>query len=145
MIALIQRVNHASLRIDGAEYCAMARGLVVFLGIEKADSLATGEKLLRKVLNYRVFGDSEGRMNCSVADVGAEVMLVSQFTLAAATDKGLRPGFSSAMPPADAEVLYDELVEWLQTEHADTVTGVFGADMKVLLENDGPVTFLLRS
>ena len=144
MIALIQRVNHASLRIDGAEHCAIGRGLVVFLGIEKTDSLATGEKLLGKVLNYRVFADAEGRMNCSATDVAAEVMLVSQFTLAASTDKGLRPGFSSAMPPAEAEALYDDLVEWLRLKHTDTVTGVFGADMKVLLENDGPVTFLLR-
>jgi D-tyrosyl-tRNA(Tyr) deacylase len=122
----------------------MGRGLVVFLGIEKTDSLAVGEKLLRKVLAYRVFADEEGRMNRSVADVGGEVMLVSQFTLAGSTDRGLRPGFSSAMPPADAEDLYDKLVAWLETEHAGTVTGVFGADMKVLLENDGPVTFVLR-
>lgn len=144
MIALIQRVNHASLRIDGAEHCAIGRGLVVFLGIEKADSLATGERLLRKVLNYRVFADDEGRMNCSVADVAAQVMLVSQFTLAATTDKGLRPSFTSAMAPAAAEVLYDQLVGWLQAEYPQTVTGRFGADMKVLLENDGPVTFNLR-
>ncbi|MEX0740663.1 MAG: D-aminoacyl-tRNA deacylase [Pseudohongiella sp.] len=144
MIALIQRVNHASLRIDGAEHCAMGRGLVVFLGIEKADSRASGEKLLRKVLNYRVFADNDGRMNCSVVDAGAEVMLVSQFTLAASTDKGLRPSFTSAMAPADAKILYDQLVAWLRTEHPATVTGQFGADMKVLLENDGPVTFVLR-
>lgn len=122
----------------------MGRGLVVFLGIEKADSLLVGEKLLRKVLNYRVFADSESRMNCSVKDIGGEVMLVSQFTLAASTDKGLRPSFTSAMPPADAEPLYDQLVAWLRAEHSATVTGQFGADMKVLLENDGPVTFILR-
>ncbi|MBC52308.1 MAG: D-tyrosyl-tRNA(Tyr) deacylase [Gammaproteobacteria bacterium] len=144
MIALIQRVNHASLRIEGAEHCAIGRGLVVFLGIEKTDSVATGEKLLRKVLNYRVFADSDGRMNCSVSDAGGEVMLVSQFTLAATTDKGLRPSFTSAMAPAAAQVLYDHLVAWLQAEFPRTVTGQFGADMKVLLENDGPVTFSLR-
>lgn len=84
-------------------------------------------------------------MNCSVKDVAGEVMLVSQFTLAGSTDKGLRPSFSSAMPPAEAETLYDQLVAWLTAEHVRTVTGVFGANMKVLLENDGPVTFLLRS
>ncbi len=83
-------------------------------------------------------------MNCSVKDVGGEVMLVSQFTLAGSTDKGLRPSFSSAMPPTEAEALYNQLVTWLKTERAETATGVFGADMKVLLENDGPVTFLLR-
>lgn len=145
MIALIQRVAHASLRIDGAEYSRIGQGLVVLLGLEREDTLPAGQKLLTKVLNYRVFADSEGRMNASVRDVGGEIMLVSQFTLAATTDKGLRPGFSSAMPPADAEALYDQLVTWLQSEYPATVTGQFGADMKVLLENDGPVTFLLRS
>jgi D-tyrosyl-tRNA(Tyr) deacylase len=145
MIALIQRVAHASLRIDGAEYSRIGQGLVVLLGLEREDTLPAGQKLLTKVLNYRVFADSEGRMNASVRDVGGEIMLVSQFTLAATTDKGLRPGFSSAMPPAEAEALYDQLVTWLQSEYPATVTGQFGADMKVLLENDGPVTFLLRS
>lgn len=144
MIALIQRVTHASLKIDGAEYSRIGQGLVVLLGIERDDTLAAGEKLLTKVLNYRVFADDGGRMNCSVRDVGGEVMLVSQFTLAAATDKGLRPSFTSAMPPADAEPLYDQLVAWMQAQHPATVTGRFGADMKVLLENDGPVTFTLR-
>lgn len=144
MIALIQRVTHASLRIDGAEYSRIGQGLVVLLGLERDDTLAAGQKLLGKVLNYRVFADGDGRMNCSVKDVGGEVMLVSQFTLAASTDKGLRPSFTSAMPPADAEALYDQLVAWLQAEYPQTVTGQFGADMKVLLENDGPVTFSLR-
>lgn len=144
MIALIQRVTHASLRIDGAEYSRIGQGLVVLLGLEREDTLAAGEKLLARVLNYRVFADGEGRMNASARDVGGEIMLVSQFTLAAATDKGLRPSFTSAMPPADAEVLYDQLVAWLQAEYPRTVTGQFGADMKVLLENDGPVTFSLR-
>lgn len=144
MIALIQRVTHASLRIDGVEFSRIGQGLVVLLGLERDDTLAAGEKLLAKVLNYRVFADGEGRMNCSVKDVGGEVMLVSQFTLAASTDKGLRPSFTSAMPPADAEALYDQLVAWLQAEYPRTVTGQFGADMKVLLENDGPVTFSLR-
>ena len=145
MIALIQRVAHASLRIDGAEYSRIGQGLVVLLGLEREDTLPAGQKLLTKVLNYRVFADSEGRMNASVRDVGGEIMLVSQVTLAATSDKGLRPGFSSAMPPAEAEALYDQLVTWLQSEYPATVTGQFGADMKVLLENDGPVTFLLRS
>lgn len=144
MIALLQRVTHAALRIDDSVYSQIDRGLVVLLGIQKEDDLAVGQKLLRKVLSYRVFADAEGRMNRSVADIGGDVMLVSQFTLAADTGKGLRPGFSSAMPPADAEVLYDQLVTWMLSEHPQTVTGVFGADMKVLLENDGPVTFMLR-
>jgi D-aminoacyl-tRNA deacylase len=144
MIALIQRVTHACLKIDGAEYSAIGQGLVVLLGIEKTDTFEAGQKLLSKVLRYRVFADDEGRINRSVADIGGQVMLVSQFTLAGSTDKGLRPSFSSAMPPADAEILYDQLVEWLRAEHPATATGQFGADMKVLLENDGPVTFILR-
>ena len=144
MIALIQRVTHASLKIDGAEYSAIGQGLVVLLGIEKADTFEAGQKLLSKVLRYRVFADDEGRMNRSVADIDGQIMLVSQFTLAGSTDKGLRPSFSSAMPPADAEALYDQLVAWLKAEHPATATGQFGADMKVLLENDGPVTFILR-
>jgi D-tyrosyl-tRNA(Tyr) deacylase len=144
MIALIQRVTHASLRIDGAEFSAIGQGLVVLLGIEKNDSFDAGVRLLSKVLKYRVFADDEGRMNRSLADIDGELMLVSQFTLAGATDKGLRPSFSSAMPPADAESLYDRLLAWLISEFPRTVTGQFGADMKVLLENDGPVTFILR-
>lgn len=145
MIALIQRVNHASLRINGQQHCAIDKGLVVLLGIQKSDTRARGVKLLQKVLDYRVFADAEGRMNLSVSAIGGQVMLVSQFTLAADTERGLRPSFTSAMPPADAEPLYDELMAWLQQQYPRVVTGTFGADMKVLLENDGPVTFSLRS
>lgn len=145
MIALIQRVNHASLRINGNVYSQIDQGLVVLLGLEKNDTFAAGCRLLEKVANYRVFADDQQRMNCSVRDMNGSIMLVSQFTLAAATDKGLRPSFSSAMPPADAEKLYNQLVEWFSAEFRSLVTGQFGADMKVLLENDGPVTFLLNS
>lgn len=145
MIALIQRVNHASLRINGNVYSQIDQGLVVLLGLEKKDTFAAGCRLLEKVANYRVFADDQQRMNCSVRDVNGSIMLVSQFTLAAATDKGLRPSFSSAMPPADAEKLYDQLVEWFRAEFPSLVTGQFGADMKILLENDGPVTFLLKT
>lgn len=145
MIALIQRVNHASLRIDGETHCSINKGLVVLLGLEKNDTRAAGEKLLRKVLDYRVFADADGRMNLSVSAIGGQLMLVSQFTLAADTERGLRPSFTSAMPPADAQALYDELVQWVQAEYPRVVTGVFGADMKILLENDGPVTFSLRA
>ncbi|MBU2099555.1 MAG: D-tyrosyl-tRNA(Tyr) deacylase [Gammaproteobacteria bacterium] len=144
MIALIQRVNHASLRINGQQHCAIDKGLVLLLGIEKSDTRAQGEKLLQKVLDYRVFADADGRMNLSVRAIGGQVMLVSQFTLAADTGRGLRPSFTSAMPPADAEQLYDELVGWMQLQYPRVVTGSFGADMKVLLENDGPVTFSLQ-
>lgn len=145
MIALIQRVNHASLRIDGQQHCAIDKGLVVLLGIEKSDTRAQGEKLLQKVLDYRVFADAEGRMNLSVSAIGGQIMLVSQFTLAADTGRGLRPSFTTAMPPSDAQALYDELVQWIQFRYPRVVTGSFGADMKILLENDGPVTFSLRA
>jgi D-tyrosyl-tRNA(Tyr) deacylase len=145
MIALIQRVNHAILRIDGSVYSQIDQGLVVFLGLEKQDSLDQGCRLLGKIASYRVFADDQSKMNCSLRDVNGSIMLVSQFTLAAATDKGLRPSFSSAMPPADAEKLYDQLVEWFRAEFPSLVTGKFGADMNVLLENDGPVTFLLNT
>ena len=144
MIALIQRVNYASLRINGEQYCAIDKGLVVLLGIEKSDTRAQGEKLLQKVLDYRVFSDNEGRMNLSVSAIGGQVMLVSQFTLAADTGRGLRPSFTSAMPPSDAEALYDDLVGWMLQTYPSLVTGRFGADMKILLENDGPVTFSLK-
>lgn len=144
MIALIQRVNYASLSIAGTRHAAIDKGLVVLLGIEKSDTRAHGEKLLQKVLDYRVFADAEGRMNLSVSTIGGQVMLVSQFTLAADTGRGLRPSFTSAMPPSDAEALYDDLVGWIQQQYPRVVTGCFGADMKILLENDGPVTFSLR-
>lgn len=145
MIALLQRVTHAVLKIDGQVYSEIGPGLVVLLGLERDDTLADGHRLLTKVCNYRIFADHEGRMNRSVVDVGGEILLVSQFTLAAATQKGLRPSFTSAMPPGPAEALYDELVSWLRATHPATATGRFGADMKILLENDGPVTFLLST
>lgn len=145
MKALLQRVNHASLRIEGKQHCSIGRGLVVFLGLDKDDTFSDGERLLKKVLDYRVFGDAEGRMNCSLRDIDGELLLVSQFTLAADTRSGLRPGFSTAMPPAEAEILYEKLLTYLRQQHANVATGKFGADMKVLLENDGPVTFILKS
>jgi D-tyrosyl-tRNA(Tyr) deacylase len=145
MIALIQRVNYARLSIGGMQHAVIDKGLVVLLGIEKSDTRAQGEKLLQKVLDYRVFADVEGRMNLSVSAISGQIMLVSQFTLAADTGRGLRPSFTSAMPPAEAEVLYHELVRWCQASYPNVVTGQFGADMKILLENDGPVTFSLRA
>ena len=145
MKALIQRANHATLRIDGKEHSSIGKGLVVFLGLEKEDTFNDGERLLKKVLDYRVFADTEGKMNCSLRDIKGDLLLVSQFTLAADTQSGLRPSFSSAMPPAEAEILYEKLLENLRQQHANIATGKFGADMKVMLENDGPVTFMLKS
>lgn len=144
MIALLQRVNWARLMIDGQQRCQIGKGLVVFVGIEKDDDESRADRLLHRLLSYRVFADADGKMNLSLLDIGADLLLVSQFTLAATTDKGLRPGFSSAMPPARAEPLYDYMAKQAATHDITLATGVFGADMKVALENDGPVTFLLK-
>ena len=144
MIGLIQRVSSADVVADGEPSGSIGHGLLLLLGVQKGDTSADAEKLLNKTLNYRVFGDQKGHMNLSLLDVGGELMIVSQFTLAADTRKGLRPSFSSAAPPEDAKALYDEFVEAAR-ERVTVATGRFGADMKVLLTNDGPVTFLLQS
>ncbi|MDO9319214.1 MAG: D-aminoacyl-tRNA deacylase [Gammaproteobacteria bacterium] len=144
MIGLLQRVNWGRVTIDGQVRGEIGKGLVVLVGIEKDDDESKADRLLHRVLSYRVFGDADGKMNLSLQDIGGDLLLVSQFTLAATTDKGLRPGFSSAMPPAVAEPLYDYLVREASNRGIRLATGVFGADMKVALENDGPVTFLLR-
>ena len=143
MKALIQRVSRASVAVAGEEVGVIGQGLLVLLGVEKGDSRSTADRLLDRVA-YRVFGDNEGKMNCSVSDVGGGVLLVSQFTLAADTRKGLRPGFSSAAPPAMAEELYDYLCDQLPQRCASYGCGRFDADMQVSLVNDGPVTFLLE-
>jgi D-aminoacyl-tRNA deacylase len=145
MIALLQRVSQATVRIGGEPYGSIGRGLLVFLGLEKQDTRDSGERLLRKVLDYRVFPDAQQRMNQSLRDISGEILLVSQFTLAADTQSGLRPSFSAAMPPVEAEILYESLVAYLRQQHGSVATGKFGADMQVSLENEGPVTFLLRS
>ena len=145
MLALIQRVTSASVSIGGSAAGSINQGLVLLLGIEKEDTEQQADRLLHKVLAYRVFADAEGKMNLSVRDVKGGVLVVSQFTLAASTDKGLRPGFSSAKAPAEAERLYDYFLKSVRAEHAVVEAGRFGADMQVALVNDGPVTFLLKS
>ncbi len=144
MIALLQRVTWGRLRIGGQARGEIGKGLVVLVGVEKGDDAAKADRLLHRLLNYRVFADAEGRMNRSLLDIEGEWLLVSQFTLAATTDKGLRPGFSSAMPPVEAEPLFDHLVRQAQAQPCRVVSWVFGADRHIRLENDGPVTFLLR-
>ena len=144
MKALIQRVSTASVTVAGETVGKIERGLLVFLGVEKPDTQTIAQKLLSKVLRYRVFNDAAGHMNLDVAQVDGSLLIVSQFTLAADNQKGLRPSFSSAMPPSDAEVLY----EFFVAEAAlvlPVATGRFGADMQVRLVNDGPVTFLLSA
>jgi D-tyrosyl-tRNA(Tyr) deacylase len=145
MKALLQRVSRASVTVDGNCVGEIGVGLLVLLGLERGDDQQTGERLLERLLSYRVFADPEGRMNRSVRDIGGGVLLVSQFTLAAETGKGLRPGFSSALPPAEAEELYQYLLGQLQRRHEPVAAGLFGANMQVSLVNDGPVTFLLES
>lgn len=144
MRALLQRVSHASVVVDGETVGQIGSGLLVLLGLDKDDTLASGQRLLDKMLAYRLFADEQGRMNASVRDTGGGVLLVSQFTLSAQTRKGLRPSFSSAMPPAEAEALYQKLLDYLQASHNLVQSGRFGADMQVSLCNDGPVTFLLE-
>ena len=145
MIGLIQRVNWSRLTIDGELHAEIGAGLLTLVGIEKEDVSSDVDKLLHKLLHYRVFADDEGKMNVGLKDAGGDLLLVSQFTLAASTSKGLRPGFSLAKPPDQAEQLFDELVTKASQKHGSVLSGVFGVDMQIALENDGPVTFVLRS
>ena len=145
MKALLQRVSEAKVDVAGECVGEIGPGLLVLLGLDKDDDLAAAERLIDKLLAYRVFADDSGRMNLSVSDTGGGVLLVSQFTLSADTRKGLRPSFSSAMPPAEAETLYLQILELLRSRHSAVAAGQFGADMQVSLVNHGPVTFLLES
>lgn len=145
MLALIQRVSQARVEVDGQCVGAIGPGLLALVGIEPADDAVAVGKMARRLLAYRVFEDATGRMNRSLTDTGGGLLLVSQFTLAADTRSGLRPGFSTAMPPDRAQPLFDALVARCRELHAGGVeTGRFGAHMVVSLANDGPVTFLLR-
>ncbi|MBQ0794453.1 D-aminoacyl-tRNA deacylase [Zhongshania sp.] len=145
MKSLLQRVRFAKVEVDGLCVAEIEQGLLVFLGVEKDDSEEQAAKLISRLLAYRIFADDEGRMNKSVTDINGGVLLVSQFTLAADTKKGLRPGFSTAADPVRAENLYDYAVEDLSAKHANVAFGRFGADMQISLLNDGPVTFLLEA
>ncbi len=145
MRGLIQRVSRASVSVAGECIGEIDQGLLLLLGVERDDSRASADKLLKKLLAYRVFSDAEGKMNLNVAQVEGGVLAVSQFTLAADTSKGLRPGFSTAASPDLARELYDYFVEQLRSAHPKVATGQFAADMQVALVNDGPVTFLLSS
>jgi D-tyrosyl-tRNA(Tyr) deacylase len=144
MKALLQRVSSASVTVNSDCVGAIEKGLLVLLGLDRGDDRVAADRMLDKLLAYRVFADGHGRMNCSISDVHGSVLLVPQFTLSADTSRGLRPGFSSAMPPREAEHLYDYFLSRLQHRHSQVAAGVFGADMQVSLVNDGPVTFLLE-
>lgn len=145
MLGLIQRVKRASVDVAGTEVGAIEQGILLLLGIEKNDTQASADKLLDKLLAYRIFSDGQGKMNCNVQQIEGGVLAVSQFTLASDTCKGLRPSFSSAAAPALAEELYDYFVARLKERHPKVATGIFAADMQVSLINDGPVTFMLQN
>jgi len=145
MISLIQRVRHANVAVADNEIARIDRGLLVFLGVEKQDDQIKADKLLRKLLGYRVFEDAMGKMNLSVQDVAGEVLLVPQFTLAANTSSGMRPSFSSAAPPKEGEYWFDYMAQQCQAALGKVQLGQFGADMQVSLLNDGPVTFWLQA
>lgn len=144
MRALIQRVLEAKVVVDGETTGEIQHGLLVFLGIGRDDTLAIGQKLIDKILKYRIFDDEQGKMGWNVSQANGGILLVSQFTLMAQTQKGLRPDFGPAMPPADAKMLYEQLVEYAHSQFEKVQTGIFAADMKVHLINDGPVTFNLE-
>jgi len=143
--ALIQRVKHASVTVEGSTIGAIDHGLLALVGVEKGDREADADKLLHKLLHYRVFSDDAGKMNHNLQQAGGGLLLVSQFTLAADTRKGLRPSFSSAAPPEEGQRLFHYLADQARAAWPQVATGQFGADMQVTLTNDGPVTFLLES
>ncbi|MEH6826001.1 MAG: D-aminoacyl-tRNA deacylase [Motiliproteus sp.] len=145
MRALIQRVSQASVTIDNHLHGQIGPGILLLLGVQRGDDRAAADKLLNKVLAYRIFNDSDAKMNLSLTQTGGGLLIVSQFTLAADTGKGLRPGFSSAASPAHGEALYDYFVTQARSSRVPLATGQFGADMLVALVNDGPVTFMLES
>ena len=145
MIGLLQRVNTARVEVAGELVGAIDAGLLVLVGVERGDTQAQADRLLVRLLGYRVFADAEGKMNRSVRDIGGGLLLVPQFTLAADTAKGLRPSFTPAAPPAEGQQLFNYLIEQARQQYASVAAGRFGAHMQVSLTNDGPVTFWLRS
>ncbi|MBC3455181.1 D-aminoacyl-tRNA deacylase [Pseudomonas mosselii] len=144
MKGLIQRVRGARVEVAGEIVGAIDQGLLALVAVEPEDSPEHADKLLHKLLNYRVFSDEQGKMNRSLKDVGGDLLLVSQFTLAADTRNGMRPSFSKAAPPALGAELFDYLLRQAQGQHPVVASGRFGADMQVHLVNDGPVTFMLQ-
>lgn len=144
MIGLLQRVSHAEVRVQERVVGSIGVGLLVLVGVERGDVEPQAERLLERLLTYRVFADAEGRMNRSLQDLGGELLLVPQFTLAADTRKGTRPGFSPAAEPQEGKRMFDYLVTRAREQCRVVQTGEFGAHMRVTLTNDGPVTFWLQ-
>lgn len=144
MIGLLQRVSEASVKVDSKIVGEIGRGLLVLVGVERGDTEAQANRLLERVLTYRVFPDADDKMNLSVSDIEGGLLFVSQFTLPADTRKGTRPSFTPAAPPDEGERLFNYLVSQAQQRYGKVATGEFAADMKVALVNDGPVTFWLQ-
>ncbi len=144
MIALIQRVSDARVEVDGITIGAIGRGILALIGVEQGDGEAQAARLAERVAGYRIFPDAQGRMNLSLADVGGALLAVPQFTLVADTSKGARPSFSSGASPEEGKTLFSKFVVCAKERIAHVETGQFGAEMKVSLVNDGPVTFWLR-
>ena len=144
MKGLLQRVRGARVEVEGQIVGSIDQGLLVLVAVEPGDTREHADKLLHKLLNYRVFSDPQGKMNLSLKDIGGGLLLVSQFTLAADTRNGMRPSFSTAAPPALGAEIFDYLLEQARAAHGDVASGRFGADMQVHLVNDGPVTFMLQ-
>jgi D-tyrosyl-tRNA(Tyr) deacylase len=144
LIALIQRVTEARVEVDGRTIGAIGRGILALVGVERGDAGAQAERLVERVLGYRIFPDAEGKMNLSLLDIKGELLAVPQFTLAADTNKGTRAGFSTAAAPEEGIRLFEQFVKKAREKIPETKAGQFGADMKVSLVNDGPVTFWLQ-
>ena len=149
MIALLQRVTSASVEVEGERIGGIGHGLLALIGVEKHDDEARARRLVERILGYRIFSDEDGKMNLNVQDINGSVLLVPQFTLAADTDKGMRPSFSSAADPATGKELFEMVVDIMRQsadlDESQVQTGRFGADMSVQLVNDGPVTFWLQA
>ena len=144
MIALIQRVTHAEVEVDSINIGSINEGILLLLGVEKADTEKNADDLLRKVINYRIFADQDDKMNLSLLDIGGELLVVPQFTLPANTQKGTRPSFASVAPPEEGKFFYEYFIEQAKEKIKLVETGEFGADMQVTLTNNGPVTFWLQ-
>ena len=144
MKAVVQRVAEASVEVDGAIVARVSQGLLILLGVEKSDGPDDAMWLARKIPSLRIFGDEQHNMNRTVAEVGGEILVISQFTLASSVNRGRRPSFATAAAPAEARVLYDLLVAALASGPVPVRTGLFGAMMRVHLINDGPVTFIVE-
>ena len=144
MITVIQRVTSAHVDVNDKTVAEIKTGILALVGIERGDEQAQSERLLNRIINYRIFPDAAGKMNLSLQDIRGGLLLVPQFTLVADTNSGTRPGFSSAAPPAEGARVFAQLCQHAAVLYAEVKAGIFGADMQVHLVNDGPVTFYLR-